>query len=321
MARRALPVRLIGMDHTMPLLRRLVAAAFLATLGTALFAMAFAEPALADLPRNWQMGMQPAASPVQRDIHSLHNLVLVIITVITIFVGALLAYVIWRFSADKNPNPSQTSHNTVLEVAWTVIPVLILVVIAIPSFRLVYFQDRTQDADMTVKVTGRQWYWEYTYTDAEGLNFGSRPLDAKGTKWQQGIRLLDVDEPLVLPVGKNIRILSTSADVIHSFFVPALGVQRYAIPGRTIETWVRIDRPGTFYGQCNQICGEDHSNMPIAVRALPEAEFTAWLAEAKKKFAANETAPTREVAAPAPAQGSVPQGSPNGGAVLAAVRQ
>jgi cytochrome c oxidase subunit 2 len=305
----------------MPLLRRLVAAAFLATLGTALLAMAFAEPALADLPRNWQMGMQPAASPVQRDIHSLHNLVLVIITVITIFVGALLAYVIWRFSADKNPNPSQTSHNTVLEVAWTVIPVLILVVIAIPSFRLVYFQDRTQDADMTVKVTGRQWYWEYTYTDAEGLNFGSRPLDAKGTKWQQGIRLLDVDEPLVLPVGKNIRILSTSADVIHSFFVPALGVQRYAIPGRTIETWVRIDRPGTFYGQCNQICGEDHSNMPIAVRALPEAEFTAWLAEAKKKFAANETAPTREVAAPAPAQGSVPQGSPNGGAVLAAVRQ
>ena len=214
----------------MPLLRRLVAAAFLATLGTALLAMAFAEPALADLPRNWQMGMQPAASPVQRDIHSLHNLVLVIITVITIFVGALLAYVIWRFSADKNPNPSQTSHNTVLEVAWTVIPVLILVVIAIPSFRLVYFQDRTQEADMTVKVTGRQWYWEYTYADAEGLNFGSRPLDAKGTKWQQGIRLLDVDEPLVLPVGKNIRILSTSADVIHSFFVPALGVQRHPRP-------------------------------------------------------------------------------------------
>ncbi len=300
----------------MPLLRRLVAAAFLATLGTALLAMAFAEPALADLPRNWQMGMQPAASPVQRDIHSLHHLVLVIITVITIFVGGLLAYVIWRFSADKNPNPSQTSHNTVLEVAWTVIPVLILVVIAIPSFRLVYFQDRTHEADMTLKVTGHQWYWEYTYTDAEGLNFGSRPLDAKGVRWQQGIRLLDVDEPLVLPVGKNIRILTTSADVIHSFFVPSLGVQRYAIPGRTIETWVRIDRPGTFYGQCNQICGEDHSNMPIAVRALPEAEFTAWLAEAKKKFAANETTPIREVAAPAPAQGSVP-----GGAVLAAVRQ
>jgi len=300
----------------MPLLRRLVAAAFLATLGTALLGMGFADPALADVPRNWQMGMQPAASPVQQGIISLHNLVLVIITVITLFVGALLAYVIWRFSAEKNPNPSQTSHNTVLEVAWTVIPVLILVVIAIPSFRLVYYQDRTQEADMTLKVTGRQWYWEYTYTDADNLNFGSRPLDAKNVRWQQGIRLLDVDEPLVLPVGKNIRILTTSADVIHSFFVPALGVQRYAIPGRTIETWVRIDRPGTFYGQCNQICGEDHANMPIAVRALPEAEFTAWLAEAKKKFAANDTAPTQAAAAPAPAQGSVP-----GGAVLAAVRQ
>jgi len=300
----------------MPLLRRLVAAAFLATLGTALLGMGFADPALADVPRNWQMGMQPAASPVQQGIISLHNLVLVIITVITLFVGALLAYVIWRFSAEKNPNPSQTSHNTVLEVAWTVIPVLILVVIAIPSFRLVYYQDRTQEADMTLKVTGRQWYWEYTYTDADNLNFGSRPLDSKNVRWQQGIRLLDVDEPLVLPVGKNIRILTTSADVIHSFFVPALGVQRYAIPGRTIETWVRIDRPGTFYGQCNQICGEDHANMPIAVRALPEAEFTAWLAEAKKKFAANDTAPTQAAAAPAPAQGSVP-----GGAVLAAVRQ
>ena len=300
----------------MPLLRRLVAAAFLATLGTALLGMGLADPALADVPRNWQMGMQPAASPVQQGIISLHNLVLVIITVITLFVGALLAYVIWRFSAEKNPNPSQTSHNTVLEVAWTVIPVLILVVIAIPSFRLVYYQDRTQEADMTLKVTGRQWYWEYTYTDADNLNFGSRPLDAKNVRWQQGIRLLDVDEPLVLPVGKNIRILTTSADVIHSFFVPALGVQRYAIPGRTIETWVRIDRPGTFYGQCNQICGEDHANMPIAVRALPEAEFTAWLAEAKKKFAANDTAPTQAAAAPAPAQGSVP-----GGAVLAAVRQ
>ena len=300
----------------MPLLRRLVAAAFLATLGTALLGMGFADPALADVPRNWQMGMQPAASPVQQGIISLHNLVLVIITVITLFVGALLAYVIWRFSAEKNPNPSQTSHNTVLEVAWTVIPVLILVVIAIPSFRLVYYQDRTQEADMTLKVTGRQWYWEYTYTDADNLNFGSRPLDSKNARWQQGIRLLDVDEPLVLPVGKNIRILTTSADVIHSFFVPALGVQRYAIPGRTIETWVRIDRPGTFYGQCNQICGEDHANMPIAVRALPEAEFTAWLAEAKKKFAANDTAPTQAAAAPAPAQGSVP-----GGAVLAAVRQ
>jgi cytochrome c oxidase subunit 2 len=251
--------------------------------------------ARADLPRNWQMGMQTPASPVASQIVTLHNLVLVIITVITIFVAALLAYVIWRFSAEKNPNPSQTSHNTFLEVAWTVVPVLILVVMAIPSFRLVYFQDRTQEADMTIKVTGRQWYWEYTYPDAEGLNFGSRTMESKNVlpaDMKPGAkRLLDVDEPVVLPVGRNIRILTTSADVIHSFYVPSLGVHRYAIPGRIIETWVRIDRPGTYYGECNQICGEDHSNMPIAVRAVPEAEFTAWLAEAKKKFAGNDTAP------------------------------
>ena len=283
----------------MQLLRRLVAAVSLASLAVAFLALF--DPALADVPRNWQMGMQAPASPVATQIVSLHNLVLVIITVITIFVAGLLAYVIWRFSAEKNPNPSQTSHHTGLEVAWTVIPVLILVVMAIPSFRLVYYQDRVTNADMTVKVTGRQWYWEYTYPDADGLNFGSRPLEAKSVKpaaMKPGsLRLLEVDEPLVLPVGKNVRILSTSADVIHSFYVPALGVQRYAIPGRVIETWVRIDRPGTYYGQCNQICGEDHSNMPIAVRAVSPADYTAWLAEAKKKHASNDKAPPATVLA------------------------
>ena len=283
----------------MQLLRRLVAAVSLASLAVAFLALF--DPALADVPRNWQMGMQAPASPVATQIESLHNLVLVIITVITIFVAGLLAYVIWRFSAEKNPNPSQTSHHTGLDVAWTVIPVLILVLMAIPSFRLVYYQDRVTNADMTVKVTGRQWYWEYTYPDADGLNFGSRPLEAKSVKpadMKPGSkRLLDVDEPLVLPVGKNVRILSTSADVIHSFYVPALGVQRYAIPGRVIETWVRIDRPGTYYGQCNQICGEDHSNMPIAVRAVSPADYTAWLAEAKKKHASNDKAPPATVLA------------------------
>ena len=289
----------------MQLLRRLVAAASLASLRVAFalgaLALLCVEPALADVPRNWQLGLQTPASPVAASIMSLHNLVLAIITVITLFVAALLAYVIWRYSAERNPNPSQTSHHTGLEVAWTVIPVLILVVIAIPSFRLVYYQDRTTEADMTLKVTARQWYWEYTYPDADGLNFGSRPAESKSVKpadMKGDIkRLLDVDEPLVLPVGKNIRILTTSADVIHSFYLPALGVQRYAIPGRTIETWVRIDRAGTFYGQCNQICGEDHSNMPIVVRAVPEAEYTAWLAEAKKKYASNDAAPAAVLAA------------------------
>lgn len=300
----------------MQLLRRMVAAVSSAPVGLAFAAAATAllawhKAALADMPHNWQMGIQTPASPVASQIVGLHNMVLAIITVITVLVAALLAYVTWRYSAERNPTPSQTSHNTLLEVAWTVVPVLILVVIAIPSFRLVYYQDRTHDADMTIKVTGHQWYWEYTYPDSEGLNFGSRALEAKSVKPSEmkpgSMRLLDVDEPVVLPVGKNVRILTTSADVIHSFFVPSLGVQRYAIPGRTIETWVRIDKPGTYYGQCNQICGEDHSNMPITVRAIPAAEFTAWLAEAKKKYAADESIPS-------PAQDGRT-------AVLAAVRQ
>lgn len=303
----------------MQLLGRLVAAVSLASLAIALLAPF--DPALADVPRNWQVGMQSPASPVATQIASLHNLVMIIITGITLFVAGLLGYVNWRFSAKRNPTPSQTSHNTVLEVAWTVIPVLILVIIAIPSFRLIYFQDRVENADMTIKVTGRQWYWDYTYPDDDGLNFSSRPLEAKSVKpadMKPGTRrLLDVDEPLVLPVGKNVRILTTSGDVIHSFFVPALGVQRYAIPGRLIETWVRIDKPGTYYGQCNQICGENHSNMPIAVRAVSPAEYTAWLVEAKKKYASNEMAPS----SPSPSPGRTSLAQAGETAAVAAVRQ
>lgn len=251
-------------------------------------------------PRPWETGMPSPGSPVAVAIDHLHNLVLAIITVITIFVAGLLVWVVYRFSAKRNPVPSQTSHNTLLEVAWTVIPVLILVVIAIPSFRLVYFEDRTHDADMTIKVTGHQWYWEYTYPDQQGIDFSSRIIPQDELKPGQ-LRLLAVDEPLVLPVGKNIRILTTSADVIHSFFVPSLGVQRYAIPGRTIETWVRVTKPGVYYGECNQICGTNHSQMPIAIRAVPPAEFTAWVAQAKKKYAQSDQLAPVGMAAAAPA--------------------
>ena len=255
-----------------------------------------ALPAMAAAPVPWGIGMQPAASPVKHLIENLHNLLLVIITIITLLVLGLLAYVIWRFDAKKNPAPSRTSHNTILEVAWTVIPVLILVVIAIPSFRLVYFQDRAQNADMTIKVTARQWYWHYSYPDAADLNFDSRLLPREelkpGQRW-----LLEVDNELVVPAGKNIRVLTTSDDVIHSWFIPSLGVQRYGIQGRTIETWFMAERPGTYYGQCNQICGTQHAYMPIVVRAVPEAEFTAWLEEAKKKFAANGATPLQLAAA------------------------
>ena len=279
----------------MQVFRRLGAAFALTMAG----AVGFATLAQAQAPRAWQMGMQAPASPVARDIFALHSMVLWIITVITIFVAGLLAWVCYRYSAKRNPTPSQTSHNTLLEVAWTLIPVLILVAIAIPSFRLVYFEDRTQAADLTVKVTAHQWYWEYTYPDAGGLNFSSYVVAADQLKPGQ-LRLLDVDNQVVVPVGKNVRVLTTSADVIHSFYIPSLGVQRYAIPGRTIETWFRVDRPGVYYGECNQICGNNHSAMPIAIHAVTDAEYAAWLVDAKKKFAANPAPDANRFAAVQP---------------------
>ncbi len=250
-------------------------------------------------PHPWQIWAQAPGSPVAERADSLHLVVVWIITIITIFVAGLLAWVCYRYSAKRNPVPSQTSHNTLLEVAWTLIPVLILVGIAIPSFRLVYFEDRTAAADMTIKVTGHQWYWEYTYPDAGGLDFSSYVVPSDQLKPGQ-LRLLEVDNQVVVPAGKNIRILTTSADVIHSFFIPSLGVQRYAIPGRIIETWFRVDHPGVYYGECNQICGTNHSAMPIAIHAVTEAEYAAWLVDAKKKFAVNPTADTSRFAAVQP---------------------
>jgi len=170
-----------------------------------------------------------------------------------------------------------------------VLPVLILVVIAIPSFRLIYYQDRTPDPDMTIKVTGHQWYWEFSYPDQDNVDVESRYIHDEDLKPGQ-LRLLDVDNQLVIPVGKKIRILASSSDVIHSFFIPALGVQRYAIPGRTIETWLEADQIGTFYGECNQICGQDHSHMPISVKAVTQADFDTWIKQEKKSASLTDTA-------------------------------
>ena len=234
-------------------------------------------------PRPWEMNMQPAYGPLKAEQIALHNFVLVIITLITLFVGVLLVWVMWRYNARRHPTPSITSHNTLLEVLWTVVPILILVVMFIPSLKLVYYEDRTHDPALTIKVTGHQWYWEYTYPDNNNIDFSSYIIPDDQLKPGQ-MRLLTVDNELVIPVGKDIRILTTSSDVIHSWFIPALGVQRYAIPGRTIETWVRADKPGTYYGECNQICGTNHSRMPIVVRAVSDQDFTAWLQQAKTKF-------------------------------------
>ena len=275
---------------------------FFAGLAALAMGLVLATPTLAEsmvgAPAPWGIGLQPSGGVIKERIASLNSLVFFIIVAITIFVLALLAYCVWRFSADRNPTPSTTSHHTGLEIAWTVIPVLILVVIAIPSFRLLYFQDRAVDADMTITVQGRQWYWNYTYSDHGNFTFDSYPLQQADVK-DRSMFKLEVDNELVIPVGANIRVLTTGHDVIHSFFVPALGIQKYTIPGRTLETWMRADRPGIFYGQCNQICGTNHWFMPIAVRALPRAEFDTWVADAQKRFAQADGSAPVIAAAPA----------------------
>jgi cytochrome c oxidase subunit 2 len=220
----------------------------------------------------------------------LHNLLLVVITLISLFVLGLLVYVGIRFRADANPVPSKTSHNTVIEVLWTVIPVLILVGIAVPSFRLLYYLDKTAETDMVIKVTGNQWYWNYEYPD-EGIAFDSYMIDEDDLQEGQ-IRLLSVDYPMVVPENTRIKLLITGNDVMHSYFVPSLAVQVYAFIGRTNEVWIDVPEGAkTYYGQCNQICGVNHAYMPIEVRALPEAEYKAWLETAREEFAMNTSVP------------------------------
>lgn len=240
--------------------------------------------ALAAKPEDWQIGMQPAASPVMAELQDFHNLLLVIITGITIFVLALLVYVFYRFSEKRNPEPSKTSHNTVLEALWTVVPVIILVVIAIPSFKLLYFMDRIPDSDMTVKAIGRQWYWSYEYPDHGGFQFDSFMIPADQLE-EGDLRQLSADTALVIPEDTTVRILVTASDVLHSFAMPAFGIKTDAVPGRLNETWVRVDEPGTYYGQCSEICGTGHADMPIEVRVLPKDEFEKWVEGAKEEYA------------------------------------
>jgi cytochrome c oxidase subunit 2 len=246
--------------------------------------------ALASAPEPWQLGFQPPGSPLKSQLEHLHNWLLVIITIITIFVMVLLIYTMVRFRASRNPTPSRNSHNTLLEVAWTLIPVLILVGVFIPSFKLLKYIDRTTDAEMTLKVTGHQWYWSYEYPDQGELKFDSYMIQTADLKPGQK-RLLEVDNRIVLPVDTNVRIVIAGTDVIHSFFVPSLALQVYAMPGRLNEMWVRIDKPGVYYGQCNQICGVNHAYMPIAVEAVSKADYEKWVVEAKKKFAATGAEP------------------------------
>ncbi len=244
--------------------------------------------AFAEEPHDWQLGWQAPASPVSERIYALHDELLVIITLITVFVLGLLLYVIVRFNAKNHPVPSKVTHNTLIEVIWTVVPVLILVAIAIPSFKLLYYMDKNPHATMTLKVTGHQWYWSYEYPDQGGFSFNSNILDDDTTKKEGKPRLLSVDNPVVVPVGTVIRVLVTGTDVIHSWFVPSIGVQEYAIEGRVNEAWMQLDKPGTYYGQCNQICGINHPFMPIEIHAVSADDFAKWVEGAKKQFGQND---------------------------------
>ena len=259
--------------------------------------------AWADQPHPWELGMQAPATPIKERIHHFHNALLVIIFLIAVFVLGLLLYVIVRFSAKRHPVPTRTSHNPVIEILWTVVPVIILVAIAIPSFKLMYYMDEIPDAKMTIKVTGHQWYWSYEYPDQNGLTFDSNMIQDKDLKPGQE-RMLEVDNPLVVPVNTTIRVQITGTDVIHSWFIPSFGVQEYAILGRLNEAWMRVLEPGTYRGECNQICGINHAYMPIVVKAVPQADFDKWLGDAKKKFAVAPTAPAvANAAAPANTSG------------------
>jgi cytochrome c oxidase subunit 2 len=276
---------------------RIAALSLLFAVASVPFAFAQAPPTTE--PHNWQLGFQQAATPVKERIASFHDELLIIITLITIFVMGLLAYVIVRFNARANPVPTRTTHNTLIEVIWTVVPVLILVIIAIPSFKLMYYMDRTAKADMTIKVTGHQWYWSYEYPDAGEVGFDSNIIPVDQLKPGQK-RLLDVDNRLIVPVDTTVRVLIIGSDVMHSWFVPSFGVQMYAVVGRSNESWFNVEKEGVYYGQCNQICGVNHAFMPIVVEAVSKQAFAKWVDE-KKKQARDDNAASVRLAGAAPA--------------------
>ena len=275
-----------GARTTMLVLKRLAALAAAVTAG-----MVFSSAAQAGLgqPSPWQMGLQQPATPVMENIIWFHDFLLWLIAAIALFVLALLIIVIVRFNSRTNPNPSRTTHNTLLEVVWTLVPVVILVAIAVPSFKLLFLQTSIPPADVTVKATGKQWYWSYSYPDSK-FEYDSLMLKDNELKADQP-RLLAVDNAMVVPVNKVIRVQVIGADVIHSFAVPSFGIKMDAVPGRLNETWFKATREGVYYGQCSELCGRDHAFMPIEVRVVSEKEYAAWLDQAKQKYASDDSRP------------------------------
>jgi cytochrome c oxidase subunit 2 len=267
----------------------------LATAATAMVVGSGAALAQLGQPAPWQMDLQESATPIMAQIAWFHNMLLWIIGAISAFVLGLLLIVIVRFNARANPTPSRTTHNTPIEVLWTIVPVIILAVIAVPSFRLLFTELEVPKPDLTIKATGKQWFWSYNYPD-NGFEFDSLMVQEKDLKPGQP-RLLTVDNEMVVPVNKVVHVLVTGADVIHSFTVPSFGSRIDAVPGRMNETWFKPTITGMFYGQCSELCGKDHSFMPISVRVVTDAEFAAWAAQAKQKFATDNTPPADALAA------------------------
>ncbi|WP_068032286.1 cytochrome c oxidase subunit II [Rhodoplanes sp. Z2-YC6860] len=266
----------------MLVLKRLAALAAVMVAGLAIGDTAFAA---AGQPSPWETTFQEAVTPVMEYVTWFHNWLLVIITLITLFVLALLLICIFRFNAKANPSPSRTTHNTLLEVAWTLLPVIILVCIAVPSFKLLFLQTTIPQSDLTIKATGKQWYWSYAYPDSNFEFDSLLACDQARTKCEQP-RLLAVDNEIVVPVNKIVRVQVIGADVIHAFAVPSFGIKIDAIPGRLNETWFKATREGVYYGQCSELCGKDHAFMPIQVRVVSEKDYATWLDQAKKKYAA-----------------------------------
>jgi cytochrome c oxidase subunit 2 len=265
-----------------------IAGALLASAGVAFAGLGHPSP--------WQMDLQGSASPVMDEISEFHYFLLWVTGVISVFVLALLLIIIVRFNARANPTPSRTTHNTPIEILWTVIPVIILAVIAIPSFRLLFVELDVPHPDLTIKATGKQWFWSYAYPDNGNFEFDSLMVQTKDLKPGEP-RLLTVDNEVVVPVNKVVHVLVTGADVIHSFTVPSFGIRIDAVPGRMNETWFKATKTGMFYGQCSELCGKDHSFMPIAVHVVSESDFNAWVAQAKQKFSAENGVPPNTFAA------------------------
>ncbi len=249
-----------------------------------IFTFLLGSKALAEQPKNWQLGYQKSVTSVMDDLVFMHDYILLpIITAISVFVLFLILYAVWKFKASKNPNPTKTSHNTLLEVLWTVIPCLILVVIAIPSFKLLYKQDVIPKADITIKAIGYQWYWGYEYPDQK-IAFEASMIETKDLKPGQP-RLLATDKHVVVPVNKVVKVLITANDVLHAWALPAFGVKRDAVPGRINETWFKAEKEGIFYGQCSELCGIKHAFMPITVEVVSEEKYKKWVEMAKVKYA------------------------------------